>query len=182
MAKKGQVKSVIGPRVAFREKGKTGRPTVHSKGIVLSPQAVRIAERRLACVTLRRDGYSMAEIAQQLKISMTTVAEDIQFVLSMTIAQCSQTAEESRELQLQRLDSLLKTYMNLATQPHNEIRIDRLTGNEAIVTVPPDPRYAQIILQVEARRAKLLSLDVPEVKKLETTGIREYINVDIERV
>ena len=131
-------------------------------GKILSPQSVRKIERRFQVVTMRREGYTVEEISNALGCSLGSIRTDIQTVLNNTIAVASETVEESRQLQLERLDGILKFHYPLAKD-----------GNLA---------SAQVVLQVEARRSKLLALDVPEVRQIQVSGIREYVGVDVSQV
>lgn len=169
MAKK--TKAVVG----LRRRG-TAAPSI------LTSRNLRLIERRYRVACLRRDGYNLYEIAQTVGFDIQTVRADLQAMFSMAIKETNETTEENRQLQIERLDNLIKTYTPLATEHLNREVIDRTTGQPVIVIEPPNPMYANLILNIEARRAKLLALDVPEVKKLEITGVREYVGIDVESV
>lgn len=145
-------------------------------------QAVAVVERRFQIVNMRRDGWTLADIAKELKLSIPTVSKDLKTVVNETLIVSAETADENRQIQIERLDQLIRTYTQYATQSHKEVRIDAATKQEFIAEVPPDPKYANLILAVEARRAKLLALDIPEVKKMEVSGIRLYEGVDLSQV
>ncbi len=171
-----KTKPVVGVR------GNVGRrPNRGMRGVV-SPKNVRMIENRYQIVRLRRDGFTIQEIAETLDISAVQVHNQLQIALNISISETAETTEESRQLQIERLDLLLKTYTPFATEWHKETRIDMQTKQEIIVECPPDPKYASLILSIEMRRAKLLALDVPETKKLDVTGVREYLGVDLEQV
>lgn len=139
-------------------------------------------ERRYRVLLLRRDGFSVKEIADSLNIGAELVRKDLVFVLDLTAKQMMETSEEMRTLQNERLDVMVKAYMPLATKPGQVVMTDRHTGEQTAVEVPPDPKYANVLLSTLQRQAKLNALDVPEVKKLDVTGIREYVGVDINEV
>lgn len=139
-------------------------------------------ERRRKVIIMRRDGWSYDEIAQAVGASVSTIQGDIQYCLEVASTELIESAEHTRELQKSRLDALLKANMPFAVDSHQEVRRDKMTGKEFIVVVPPDPAYANVILKVEERRAKLLALDIPEVKKVEVSGIREYVGIDLEKI
>lgn len=149
---------------------------------ILQEHNIRQMERRYQVLQMRRDGHNLKDIADALHIGVVQVRADLVFVLSLTAREMMETSEEQRQLQNERLDVLLKTYIPLATNTHNEVLVDKQTGQESIVTMPPDPKMAQVVLSTMQRQAKLNALDVPEVKKLDVTGIREYVGVDIESV
>ncbi len=140
----------------------TGESKITGKGKLLSPKTVRELELDWQIFEMRRDGHTVQEIATYLGIALSTVRDHIIKVLNRTISETAETAEENRQLQIDRLDSILKQYMPMATG-----------GSLAA---------ASMVLSVEARRAKLLALDVPEVKRVDVTGIREYVGVDVEKV
>lgn len=160
-------------------------------GAVLSPHSVRIIQRRHAVITMRRAGHLVEEIASTLSIGVITVREDLQAVLAQAVTETSETAEENRQIEVDRLDSLIKTYTPLAhgfeklvEDKDNKVRLadGRIVNGEKLVYVPPDIQAAQFLLSLSTRRAKLLALDVPEQKASTETGIREYIGVQIELV
>ena len=70
---------------------------------------VRIAERRVKALELRKQGFSYRRIAAQLGCSDFTVIRDIKFVLENLIKHSAEKAEELRELQNQRLEMIIET-------------------------------------------------------------------------
>lgn len=150
----------IVPVSKFRGKPKLPKSAGASK--IISARNVQIMERRYQVVTLRKQGYTTKEIADTLRTSVETVRADVVALLRQTISETAETTEENRQLQIERLDGLLKKYYPLAE-----------AGSLAA---------AAMVLSVEARRSKLLALDLPEVKKLDVTGIREYVGISIEDV
>jgi hypothetical protein len=171
----------VKPIKNFR-KGNTRGRNNNSLGKVTDAKTIEIVERRYQVMKLRRDGYTIKEIADALNTSVGTIAIDIKTILIDTIEKTAETVEQSREIQAQRLDALVKTYLPLATDSHKELRVDPLTGKDVIVELPPDPKYAQVVLSTEARRSRLLALDKPESKTEEESGIRVYVGVDVDLV
>lgn len=169
-----------------RKESKRFRSTAKVKGgrnaRLTHARAIAEVELKYQIVGLRKDGYTHKQIADQLGISPDTVASKLSDILTNTIIKYQESTEESRQLQVEQLDQLIKTYTPLANEYHNELRLDPRTKQEAIVIVPPDPSFAKVLLDCMNRRAKLLGLDIPEIKKLEMTGIREYVGVDLEKV
>lgn len=104
----------------------------------------------------------MQEIADTLKCAVSTVAGDIRELLQLTAKEAMETTEEARQLEAERLDELQRTYYELAR-----------SNNMAA---------AALVLSIMDRRRKLLALDIPETKRLEHSGIREYVGVDTEQV
>lgn len=155
---------------------------VKRKTRITSSNNLKAIERRRKVIIMRRDGWNYDEIALAVGTTSDTVRHDILYCLDRAATEMIETAEQTRELQKARLDALLKPNMKYATENHLEVRRDKLTGKEFIIEVPPDPAFANVVLKIEERRAKLMALDIPEVKKLEVTGIREYVSVDLEKV
>lgn len=163
----------------FKRKSKT-RP--RGKERLTDATAIIKVERRYQAITMRRDGYTVREISQAMGVGEHMVRTELKEVLNETLIACAETAEENRQLQVERLNALLKSTMPYAIDEHKEVRVDLLTGQEVIVCVPPDPKYVNTVLNIEARRAKLLALDIPETKHLDITGVREYVGVDVDEV
>lgn len=132
------------------------------KAKITSTRAIRMIERQYQVLKLRKEGLTIHAIAEQLKINDSAVREALKLVLERISTALVETVEESRQLQVERLDALLLRYMPLAE-----------SGNLSA---------ASMVLMIEARRSKLLALDTPETKRIETTGIREYIGVDLDKV
>lgn len=143
---------------------------------------IALIERRFQVMELRKRGNTVQQIATALKCDVRTVRGDIMEVMRVAIHETAETTEEMRTIQLERLDAMLLIYLPLATEEHIEEKMDAMSGTKVLVRVPPNPIYAQLVMSIEARRAKLLALDVPETKKIETTGIRLYEGVDISKV
>jgi uncharacterized protein YerC len=160
--------------IALRSRQNIG----HNK--VLCAATVARVERRYQVVRMRRDGYSMPEIAKTLGCDTSTVRQDLVECLSTALTELAETSEEARQIEVERLDNLVKVYTPLATEVLTRQVIDKRSGNAVIVTEPPDPAYATILLNVAARRSKLLALDVPEVKKQEETAVRVYVGINVE--
>lgn len=165
-------------KVALRKgRGITGR-----KRELTSTRTLKIIEQRYTIAALRRDGHSVKEIADTVGLSTMTVSERLKECLNLAIKETNETSEESRQLQLERLDQLLRVYTPLATETHQETVIDRLTGLQTVVIRPPDPVYAALMLRIEERRSKLLALDMPEQKRVEETAIRVYVGINVDAV
>lgn len=129
---------------------------------MLRAHELRLLERRYGVWKLRKDGNTINQIAASLGTSEETVRQDIIAIAKRLSSELAETVEESRSLQVARLDALLKKYQDLAEN-----------GNMGAAT---------LVLSIEARRSKLLALDMPENKRLEVTGIREYIGIDLDDV
>lgn len=164
---------------ALRSKRRAKDPV--GKGKILAAQTARMLERRFQVMNLRRDGWQIHEIAPMVDASIATVKEDIKAVLTLVSSDLQESADEMRTLQLQRLDQLLSIHTKLA-QGYDELIEDPRTGKLINVNHPPNHNSAAIILQVEARRSKLMALDIPDQKAAEASGIRIYVGVDTDQV
>jgi len=158
------------------------RPRSGKRSRLTDAKTIAVIERRYQVVALRRDGLTHREIAQELGISMATVTEDLKTILNDTIIKSAETAEENRQIQIDRLDRIIKSYSPLAFEWHKEKMRDRATGKDVVVECPPDPKYAQMILAAEKRRAELLALDKPQEKATQEVAVRIYEGVDISQV
>lgn len=139
--------------------------------------AIILIERRYRVVSLRRDGYTVAQIAAELGMDVNTVRNDLTEILDNTIIKYQETVEQARQIQLEQLDQLQKTYTPFAVDVHKE-RMTLIDGTEVVVTKPPDPIYGKLLLDIISRRSRLMAIDMPEQKKIELTGVRAYIGVD----
>lgn len=149
------------------------RATPDGKGQLLSAKAVTVVERRYQVVEMRRAGVLMEDIARELDVGVDVVAKDLREVLSQAINHTSEGTDECRQLAIDRLDGLLNAYYEVATEP--------LIAEDGQI-IPMNMAAAQLVLQIEARRAKLLALDKPEAKGGMETGVREYVGVDMDKV
>ncbi len=149
------------------------KATGRGKGQLLSPGNMVRMERRYRAVELRKQGFLLREIAVELQVEEGTVSADLKAVLFNLIEQAQGTMEEQRVLALERLDGMLKAYYPIATEP--------LITEDGLI-IPMNMAAAQLVLQIEARRAKLLALDTPESKADPETGVREYVGVDTDLV
>lgn len=145
-------------KVSTRAGGDKGRGT----GRILRSHELRLLERRYQVWKLRKDGYTIRDIAATLGCTDDTVRDDIIVIAKRLSSELAESVEESRTLQVARLDALLVKYQTLAE-----------AGNMGAAT---------LVLSIEARRSKLLALDLPENKKLEVTGIREYVGINLDDV
>lgn len=170
----------------IRENPKRGKGLkLAGKQKIMSPRAVQNIELDWQIFEMRRDGHSVDAIARALGVHPETVRKHLQEVLERTVNEMSETAEENRQLQIERLDYLLTKYTKMAYGYKEEAEVlDPLTRKmkKVIQEIPPNMAAASLVLSIEARRSKLLALDMPEVKKLDVTGIREYVGVDIDKV
>lgn len=136
--------------------------TARASSKLLGAENVADLERRYRVWSLRKDGYSYREISVALGITESIAKSDVTVIAKRLVSDLGETVEESRMIQVVRLDALIKKYHPMAEQ-----------GNLSA---------AAMVLAIEARRSKLLALDTPETKKLDVTGIRQYVGVNLDLV
>lgn len=123
---------------------------------------LKLLERRYQVFALRTAGHTYQEIAATCKCSESTVRDDLVTIAARMASELAESNEENRLLQIARYDRLLVKYMKLAE--------DGVLG------------AAGLVLSIEAQRAKLLALNIEPTKKLDVSGIREYVGVNIDDV
>lgn len=109
-----------------------------------------IAPRKAEALELRKAGYSFRKIAERLQISVGQAFKDVNNELKELAAQRLDSAEELRELELERLDMWLA-----ALDPMVQV------GNEGSI---------RTAVKIAERRAKLLGLDAPAKTDITTGG------------
>ena len=107
-----------------------------------------ILERQLQALELRKGGFTYREIGKRLGVSHVQAHRDIQEELKHLASLRSESAEELRQLELEKLDNYERNLSHWAD-----------AGSvEAVRT----------LIKIQERRAKLLGLDAPE--KIEHKG------------
>ena len=85
--------------------------------MVSNPRKIEMIERRYRVIELRKMGYTLREIAWELNASEDTVIRDLREILRVAIKDTCESTEECRQLEIERLDALLKAYYATATEP-----------------------------------------------------------------
>ncbi len=111
----------------------------------MRPSRIVAAERRRTAIGLRRNGATYEQIAEALDIAVGTARNYVKDALESIEKDVAETAEEVRELELQRLDHMLRI---LAQKVESAAAED-------------DYRPMQMQLRIQERRARLLGLDAP---------------------
>lgn len=122
------------------------------------PVSVSVEQLRMKALDLRGEGKSYRKVADALGISVAYAHELVIAGLDELMVQSTESAEQVKVLELQRLDDLLdRLLMKMALQ-----RREMVTANGQKVQVPnPDENTVAAILKVMERRAKMLGLDAP---------------------
>lgn len=119
-----------------------------------------LVEKETTIIELRQEGYIWREIAVMVNMSIAGVAKAYKRALTR---HPHATIDEHRELELDRLDTLQRTFWKSAVE-----------GN---------PRSADFVLRVIDKRAKLLGLDAPlKVQAEVVTYDGSDLDREVERV
>ncbi len=119
-----------------------------------------LVEKEITIIELRQEGYIWREIAVMVDMSIAGVAKAYKRALTR---HPHATIDEHRELELDRLDTLQRTFWKAAVE-----------GN---------PRAADFVLRVIDKRAKLLGLDAPlKVQAEVVTYDGSDLDREVERV
>jgi hypothetical protein len=119
-----------------------------------------LVEKETTIIELRQEGYVWREIAVMVDMSIAGVAKAYKRALTR---HPHATIDEHRELELDRLDTLQRTFWKSAVE-----------GN---------PRSADFVLRVIDKRAKLLGLDAPlKVQAEVVTYDGSDLDREVERV
>jgi DNA-binding CsgD family transcriptional regulator len=123
--------------------------------MVLFPMALT-TERQTYLLKLRRHGKSVTEIADMLDITPSAVGSALKGAYSKL--HMEHEAIEARDLELSRLDEMQDSFYEVATAG--------------------DPKAAEVVFKAMDRRAKLLGLDAPEKKQVETAFTIGWLDDD----
>lgn len=163
-------------------KPNTEAVAIYNQHKLTSAKTIGLVERRYQVIELRKQGYTHKEIADTLEVSVESVSDDLHNIMASVLIANRETVEEERQLQIEQIDKMLKTYMPLATEVQNTTAVDRVTGEVVVVSQQPNPAYGHLVVSLMARRSKLLALDTPEQKETSESGIRVYVGVDMSKV
>ncbi len=161
------------------------------------------AERDAEAATLRSRGLTYQQIADQLGFAHRSAARKaVQRVLQDTV---TEPADELRKLELDRLDTMWRTAMDVLARDHLAHSLGRVVTHQVPVldsdgheVIDPEtgepmtrreevhddgPKLAAIdrLLKIQDRRAKLLGLDAPTKSRVEVIT-QDQIEAEIERL
>jgi len=131
-------------------------------------EQAKILERRMQALDMRKLGFSYRKIADRLGIDHQTAWRDVNAALKHLISLGDDSADELRQLELERLDKIIEGMSNW---------VDAGAYNQA-----------NTIIKAIDRRAKLLGLDKPsEIKVdihlfLELQRAADEAGVDLAKV
>lgn len=182
--KKKAIKSGLRGRIQGKE------PT--GKGKLISREKLIQIERRFKVMEMRRDGYSVHQIATALHVTEPTVSNDIKACMVTLVEHTTMSAEEHRALDSARVDELIRVLTPM-TQPRTldvpnpkykpDQPVDPNT-NPAVITIEVPPSHTAIgqLTGLLKRRAEMNASDTPEIKQMSITGVREYVGIDVDKV
>lgn len=149
-----------------------------------------IQQRQLDALDLRKKGYSLRAIGEQLDIGHVQVKRDIEAALAMAAEEVKQSAGHLLAIELERVDALLMEYWEAwekSKQPVEKTISEKRQGVETETSKASiqrtgrtgDPRYLAGIQWCIERRAKFLGLDAPEKTDWTSGGqpIKFYMTV-----
>ena len=115
------------------------------------------AARRKRALELRIQGKSLAVIAEELGISVPAVSKLIRTAMEATAKEIAGNADELRALEVERIDRLLDSLWERATESHEAYN----PIAEEMETVCPELGAVDRVVRLMERRAKLLGIDKP---------------------
>lgn len=113
--------------------------------------------RRTRALELRVEGKkTQREIAEALGVSVSTISNDIAWMMAHETVDNPKLVAQARQLQEQRLDLYLK---------------ETMLALDSAVSVKDKASLLQVLLKLDERRAKLLGLDAPIKQEIETNAV-----------
>jgi hypothetical protein len=106
-------------------------------------------------------GHSIASISEMTGKTPSSINKSLQGAYAKL--HMEHEAIEARDLELSRLDEITASFYELATGKKTHKDDDGLE-----YTPPPDEKAAEVIFKAMDRRAKLMGLDAPEQKTVES--------------
>lgn len=121
----------------------------------MPPDILRADVRKKEALELRREGKSYPEIAKELGCVTSAAHKMVQRALEKWTEECKEEAEQTKAIELQRLDELVERY-------HTQAKLG-------------DIKAGEFVLKLMERRAKLLGLDAA-VKVEGSLGIYQQLS------
>ncbi len=133
-----------------------------------SAKAIGIQQRRRQVLELRRNGASIRAIAETLGYSHQLIHKDLKVALQAAIQQNTQSAEQNRQLELERLDAL---YLRVSKEVFNHVKT-------------LDIQAVNTLLKISEQRAKLLGLNAPEAQsiRVEHKNVEQLSDDELQRI
>lgn len=154
-----------------------------------TPKAVQadVAARRAKACQMRRDGHTWQEIADTLGLGSRSEAyNDVARALDEARKELRESAEQFRELELERLDNLERTVREVLAKQHVHVSASGrvVKGDDGVTIVDDGPTLQAVdrLLKIAERRSRLLGLD--SAQKVEHSGQVLYAveGVNVEKL
>jgi DNA-binding transcriptional MerR regulator len=143
-------------------------------------------ERRRQAINLRKAGRSWAEIAELLgHDSPATAYNDVKRALEQTKTDLKETADDYRQLELDRLDDMLGEAWKVMKASHvvvsggNVVMIGPEGEERPLTDDGPTLDAIRTLLRIAERRSKFLGLDAPTRVEGEGT-LRVVVEGDVD--
>jgi hypothetical protein len=130
-------------------------------------------EREARALELRKQGWTHREIGDGLGISESGARDICNRVLARLETASTETAEEVRRLELERLDGLEKKAAEVLMKQHVFVNSGRIVYDGEARLIDDGPTLSAIdrLLKIQERRSKLLGLDAPEKHDLRLSDL-----------
>lgn len=131
------------------------------------PDQIAVEEWRLRALDKRKAGKTFREIAAELTAeggptSLSRAYELVIEALNDIREQCKETAQDIRDIEVQRCDAMIANLFNRLTDTGAGTAGKRTVSNRTAA------RLVDSILRIQDRKARYLALDAP--KRIEATG------------
>lgn len=149
-----------------RSKPRPKSPKQHGAAMAMEQRRERVAK-------LRVGGWSIREIAAEVGASLDTVHSDIHAVLDRTKDAADDAIKREREVSLLRLDAALRSiWPMIEPGAEDEPDDDAEPADPALLVIRAAKKLEAIdrLVKLDARRAKLLGLDVPAKQEVEVSA------------
>ena len=130
-----------------------------------------VVEKRRQSLELRKAGATFDMIARQ--VGYASPASAYKAVLQALRDTCQEPADDVRRLELERLDRLMLAHWPAAIGNASD-------PEDPGAKLPADADAAELVLKITDRRAKLLGLDVVQVKQMLTYAEIDESEPDVE--
>jgi hypothetical protein len=143
-----------------------------------TPARARAVDNAKRCVELRLAGKEYREIGRIVGIDFACAYRHVAKYLQLAAQQALEGAEEIRQIELERLDGIYSRALEAWHRGIGEKKkiVEEQSQKDGQKTrtetedLNGDPRYLQVMLDCQGRRAKLLGLDAPEKKDITSDG------------
>ena len=145
------------------------------------PAAAIVADQdRQKAINLRLQGHTFREIAAAVGVSVETAHRYVNDGWERIQTATDEQRQELRDLELARLDAMLKRVLPIATANNLKVEKEVFRNGQAEIICEEDAelqfKAVDRALKIGKRRAELLGLDAPA--KIEVTGKRKTVPLE----